>query len=186
MNRISSLLGILLLPALALASQAEHGGEHGIPWATLLFSLINFLLFAGLLKKFAWPAIRDAVRERRQVVVREIEEATRLKREAEQLKAEWERRLANLAAELDQMRRQSREELDRERAQMLAQAQKLAETIRRDAERAAEQETRSAQAALREEVARRALEVARALAEQRLSPATQEKYVSEFLGRMQS
>lgn len=189
MKRLFPLLGGCFLPAVALASQEQHAAEghgaaHGVPWATLLFSLINFLLFVGVLKKFAWPAIRNAVRERRQVVLKEIEEATRARREAEKLKAEWEQRLARLGEELDQMRRQSRAELDREREQLLAAAQKVAESIRRDAERAAEQEVRNARAMLREEVARQALEVARELAAQRLSPASQEKFVSDFLGRM--
>lgn len=178
----------LLVPALVLGSEAAHA-EHGhgaIPWATLIFSTINLLIFIALLRRFVWPALRAWAQDRHQLVVETLEQAARAKRAAETLKAEWEQRVANLTAELDDLRRQTGAEIAREREQILSAAEKAAASIRRDAERAAEQELRNAQTLLREEVARQALEVARELALQRLNPPTQDQFLTDFLNKVQA
>ena len=63
---------LLLLPSLALAAEGheEHGGS---PWATLIFSTINTLLFLFVLKRFAWPAISSWVVDRRKAIVEAID-----------------------------------------------------------------------------------------------------------------
>lgn len=172
-----------IAPALVAASEnASHEHGHGgVPWATLLFSSINALLFVYILKRFAWPTIRTWVAERQRRVVETLEQAALAKREAELLKAEWERRLASLSQELDEMRRVARNETERERDRILAAARQTAEAIHRDARRAAEQEVRTARAKLREEVARHALALASEQARQRLTAADHERFVADFL-----
>lgn len=176
-------------PAMALASEEAHGGHGGhggIPWATLFFSAVNLVIFVGVLRRFVWPALKNWISERHQAVVEALEQAARARQEAEQLKAEWERRVANLGAELDTLRRQARDDIARERDQVLAAAQTAADAIRRDAARAAEQEVRGAQELLREEVARQALEIARELAVQRVTPAVQDQFIADFVNKVQA
>jgi|MudIll2142460700_1097286.scaffolds.fasta_scaffold32370_3 F-type H+-transporting ATPase subunit b len=175
-----------LLPAIAFAAEESHAahGHGGIPWATLLFSTINTLIFIYIIKRFAWASIRDWVADRRRQIVTTLEQAARAKRDAEQLKAEWEQRLANLGQELDEMRRLAQAETERERDRILAAAREAAEAIRRDAHRAAEQEVRTAQAQLREEVARQALAIASDQARQRLTAADHERFLTEFLNQV--
>jgi F-type H+-transporting ATPase subunit b len=180
-------LGALCLtPALAFASQPAHH-EHGhgeIPWATLIFSTINLGLFTFVIARYAWPAIRDWLADRRRQIVAALEQAALAQQEAEQLKREWEQRLARLGAEIATMREQARAEIARERDQILAAAQKTAAALQRDAQRAAEQELRIAQAQLRRELARRAYTIAVDRARRQLTPADQERFVADFLERV--
>ncbi len=176
-----------LAPALGVASEEAHHehGDGGIPWATLLFSTINTFIFFYILKRFAWPTIRSWTAARQRQILETLEQAAQAKREAEQLKAEWEQRLSSLSRELDELRRVARMETERERDAILATARQAAEAIRRDARRAAEQEVRTAQAKLREEVARHALALATEQARQRLTAADHERFVDDFLKQVQ-
>lgn len=183
MSRLPAIL-FALLPSLAMAAEEHHAEHQGVPWGTLMFSTINFLIFFWVLKHFLWPAIRSWVEDRRSDVVKALEEAGQAKEEADRLKAEWEQRVASLGEEIEAMRRQARAEIDRERDRILALARKTAEGIREDARRLADQEVREAQARLRQEVARQAFEIAGRMTVERLTAADQARFVDEFLNRV--
>lgn len=178
---------LVFLPRLAMAAQGHDAhGEHGIPWSTLLFSTINLLIFVAILKRFAWPAIRSWTQDRTQEVVATLEQAARARAEAEQLKAEWQARMANLSRELEEMRGQARQEMAREREQILDAAEKAAAAIRADAQRATTQDVRDAQTRLRHEVARQALAMAREMVPKEVKENDQERFVTEFLDKVEA
>jgi len=184
LTRSAALFAASAVPAAAAAAETAHAEAHvhaGIPWLTLLFSTVNFLLFAYVLRRFAWPLVRDWVRRRQLQIVADLETAARAKREAEQLKAQWEGRQANLAAELEELRRAAREDIAREREQILAAAREAAAAIQRDARRVVEQEVRSARAKLREEIARKAFDLASSRAREGITPVQQDAFLTEFL-----
>jgi F-type H+-transporting ATPase subunit b len=175
------------LPAVAFGAEGGHHDEHhGIPWATLVFSTINFGIFVFLIARYAWPSIRDWLLERHATIVRTLADAERAKSEAEQLKQEWERRLSGLQAEIEAMRQKASADIASERDQLLAAAQRSAESIRRDADRAAEQQVRAAHAQLRDEVARRALALANERARTALTSTDQDRFVADFLQQVRS
>jgi F-type H+-transporting ATPase subunit b len=189
MKRGHGALGLLLslLPALAVASEEAHGDAHGhggIPWQTLLFNLINFLIFAWILRRYAWPVIRDYVKARHDRIVAELAAAAKARADAEQLKVLWQQRLAALDDEIKQIRAAAAADAAREREQILAAAQRTAEAIRNDARRTAEQEVRRAESELRQAVAREAVAIATQLVRERLSPADHDRFVSEFLDQV--
>lgn len=177
-------LVILLFPALAWAAGGHGNEHHGVPWATLIFSTINVLIFFWVLRRFAWPSLRSWAADRRSEIVRALEEATRAREEAERLRQEWEQRVANLAQEVEAIRRQARAEIDREREGILSAARKTADAIREDARRLVDQEVREAQARLRQEVANQAFEIARKMVAERITAVDQARFVDEFLARV--
>jgi F-type H+-transporting ATPase subunit b len=180
------LLLTLLLPAVLWAADAEaHGAHHGVPWLKLTFQIINLSIFLFILRWGAWPALRNWVAERRAHIATALAEADRAKRDAEALRAEWQRRLDQLGSELESMLKQARADITVERDQILAAARRAAEAIRRDAERTTASEIRSAQAALRAEIAAQALAIAERMAAQRLTSADQQRFVSEFTRQLE-
>ncbi len=182
MTRALAALLFAFLPEIALAAEeAHHTAPHGVPWGKLFFMTVNFAIFYLILRRFVYPLIADWLHERRARVVADLERAAAAKRAAEALQAEWKKRLADLGAELDEMRRQAQAELATEREQILNAARRTAEAIRRDAERDAEQELRNAQALLRAEVAKHALAIASRLAEERLTPDDRQRFVNDFI-----
>jgi F-type H+-transporting ATPase subunit b len=179
-------IATLAAPAAALAANIEeHHGAHGVPWAKLAFSTVNFLIFVYILRRYAWPALRNWAAERRSAIANALAQAERAKRDAEVLRAEWQRRLDSLAGELEGLLAQARADIAAERDQILAAARRTAEAIRRDAQRTADSEIRHAQEALRAEVAKQALAIAERLAPQRLTAADQQRFVAEFVRQVE-
>lgn len=157
----------LIIPALlvahaALGAEEAHHHEAGIPWATLLFSTINLLIFLWILARFVLPAGRTLVRERRTRVTTLIEAAATAKAEAERLRDEWAERLRRLEQEIEQLRADARADAARERERILAAARATADAIQRDAERTAAQEVRQARERLRAELVRQSTQLAAA------------------------
>jgi F-type H+-transporting ATPase subunit b len=185
---LSAALASALLPALVWASEEahEHGahGHEGIPWGTLAFNLVNFLIFCAIVARYGMPVIRDYVRNRHQRIVGELEAAAKARADAEQLKAEWEARLAGLDAEIKRIRAETAADVARERDQILAAAKKTAETIRNDARRTADQEVRRAEADLRQTVAEQATAIATQLVREKLTTDDQDRFTREFLGHV--
>lgn len=182
MNRAWIAFCAVLLPAVALAVEpAVHGEPPAIPWTKLAIMAVNFGLFILILRHVAWPTLRNWIAERRAGVVTALAEAERVKREAQGLRAEWQRRLDRLGGELEAMLRQARADIEAERDAILAAARKTAAAIRRDARTTAENERRAAAELLRGEVAREALAIATRLAPQRLTQADHAAFVDDFL-----
>src|SRR5690606_29261794 len=117
-------------------------------------------------------------------VANALAQADRARREAEALRAEWQRRLDGLGAELEEMLAQARRDIAVERDQILAAAKRTAESIHRDAQRTAENELRAAREQLRAEIARQALAIAERVAPQRLTAADQQRFVTEFIAEV--
>jgi F-type H+-transporting ATPase subunit b len=184
MTRLGSVLVALLWSSAALAQEIEEHA-HGVPWHKLAFSTINVAIFVYILRRGAWPALRNWAAERRTKVAEALAQADRARREAEALRAEWQRRLDHLGSELESMLAQARQDIALERDQILAAARRAAETIRRDAERTAASELRGAREQLRAEVAAHALAIAERLAPQRLTAADQQRFISEFVEQVE-
>src|SRR5262245_11136376 len=95
-RRAATVARALLVPAAALAEELEE--QHpGIPWGKLALSAINFALFMYVLWRALWPTVRNWLSERHAMVRTALEQAERARREAEALRAEWQRRMDTLA-----------------------------------------------------------------------------------------
>jgi F-type H+-transporting ATPase subunit b len=166
----------------AFASEAAHGhAEVTVPVSTLLFSTINLLIFGYVLNRFAVPPIRQWVRERRNQIVSDLEEAARVRGEAMRLKAEWEERVAKLDEVIRQMLEQAKRDAERERERILADAHKRAEAIHRDAERTIAAELRGMQGELRAQVVREAVQLAEQQVRQKWTAGDQQRFIGDFV-----
>jgi F-type H+-transporting ATPase subunit b len=182
--RVTTLLAaaLALRAPLALASEASHGNEPGgIPWSSLLFSAINLAIFVWVLAHFVMPAVRQWVRDRRDMVIDDLRNAAAAKAEAERLKAEWEARLADLQHTIAELHAQAQRDAERERERILAAARAAADAIRKDAERAAAYELRRTQAQLRAELVRQAVSLAEQAARAQWTAADQQRFIADFL-----
>ncbi len=175
----------IVLATVAMAEEETHHHAEGTPWASLFFSTVNLLIFLWILARFALPAVRGWVRDRRDKVVSALEAAAAAKAEAEKLRAEWQARLAEIHQTIETLRMEARRDAERERERILAAAYQTAETIRRDAERTAAYELRRTQAQLRAELARQALRLAEESVRAHWSAADQQRFVAEFIKQVE-
>ena len=159
MKRLAGCLGFLLAAAVPSVCAEEHGGD-----SVTLWKVANFVLLAGglgyLIHKKGGAFFGGRTREIQQA----LQEAARMKAEAEARAAEIERRLAGLASEVEALRSNARQETAAEAERAAARLQQEVEKIQAQAQR----EIASATQAARQELRGYAADLAVGLAEQQL------------------
>jgi F-type H+-transporting ATPase subunit b len=177
------LVGVLLWSAQAFVLHAaeEHAKSAESAPSQLLWKWANFAILAGLLGYFLYKKAGAFFRSRTEAIRKDIEEAGRLRREAEERAAGIERRIENLQAEIEALRAGARAETTAENERLRLETEAGFEKLRRQAE----QEISSAAKAARHEVQAHAAELAVDLAagkiRARMTPATDEALAGAFL-----
>ena len=181
MIRAAVLLLCALLPA-APAWAAEDGDDAV---RKLIFHALNLGLMLAVLLYFARKPVRNFFLDRRERVRGELNRATTLLDEAQARFSIWQRRLAEVDSELEEIRATGRRRAERESEQILADARSRAERIRSEANAAIEQELRRAREELREEAANLSVKLAVELLIQELSDADHDRLMAEFTERIE-
>ena len=179
---LSSLLLSLSCSELAWAASDVHG-EHGDGGALLAlgFFAINFLIFAFVIRRFTRDLIRRKLKERHETVVQALEEAKKAKEEADTLRQEYDTKLANLAAEEEQLRSQAVEAAERERQRLMKEAQQMAERATTEAQLIAQREVEEARRLLRREVATQAVKIATELIQKNVTRVDNRRLVEQLV-----
>ena len=178
---VPSALFLVLIPALARASEGGGGHESKLFWHA-----INLALALGVIGYFARTPIRTYMAERRQNIEAGIEAARRQLAEAERQLAACDERMTSLDHEIEEIRRNVRAQAENERERLLADARAMAERIRRDAHTAVEQESRRAREELRNEAAEMAVRLAGDLLKRQVTDSDRARLVDEFVDRVGS
>jgi len=173
--------GILLVAAHPVFAAEEGGAESPL---TAIFQWINFALVAGgivwlLVKKsppfFAAQAAR---------IASAIEEAARVKAQADAQRREAEGRLANLASEIEVMRAEALRDAQAEAARIQAATKEEAAKIENAGRMEVEAAARSARMELRVLASRLALERAEAALRAEMTPTAEDGMFATFLGEL--
>ncbi|MFL5823954.1 MAG: F0F1 ATP synthase subunit B [Solirubrobacteraceae bacterium] len=148
-------------------------------WTLLLFALSMIILW-----KLAFPRITEALDRRQHAIEDSIETAERIRREADELLAQYRERLTEArhqAEEIIDRARKTGEAHEREsEAEAKARREKLMEQARRDIEL----ETRRAIQDIRREVADLTVMATEKVTRKTLSDKDQERLVEEALGEL--
>ena len=190
------------------AEHGEHGGSHDINWIygvlgesadasepTLLFRtpgmpvpllayLINSAILFTILFKFGRQPVMDGLAKRREDIMRGMEEAAAMRKEAMAQLEVHEAKLQKIEAEVTRIRTEMREAAEAERTHILAEAKKRRERMERDAKHMIALELKNAKEQLLEETVRSAMERAEALLTQSASDADHERLCEEYLGSL--
>jgi F-type H+-transporting ATPase subunit b len=116
-------------------SEEDHGGhETGVPMnfkADLaLWSFIIFLLFLGVLGKFAWKPMIEGLDKREAGIRNAISEAEENRRKAEALLADYQSKLKAAEQTVQAMVAEARRDAERTSQDLIATAQKEVDAIR--------------------------------------------------------
>src|SRR5579859_6463593 len=137
----------------AVSEEAEHE-EEGPPRPINLFdfanrkqppylaALINFGLLALLYYSLGKKPLAEGLKNRRISIAKEIEEAKRMKQEAEERATHYQAKLANLEEELAATKRALEEAGKGERERIVKEAEEKAARMQRDATFLLEQEVK--------------------------------------------
>ncbi len=166
---------------LVSAAWAATGAEAHTPSITeLLFPLINFLIFAYLVKRYGLPLIRQHLKQRRERLVEAVTTASRAKGEAEKYVRKYQESLEVLESQCERIREALRAEGERERSRIMAEAEETAAKLKADADFLADQEIKMARQQVRAEMALLAEAAAERVIRQHMAAADQDRMVDSF------
>ena len=163
--RTSALLITLLSPALLFAAApqeaaategviADIAGKFGVTWPTLIAQIVNFILVAAVLYKFAVKPIAATLEERQQKIAEGLQYAEEMKTQLAQAERERAEKVKDAAAQAQRILSESREQSKEMIEQKTQEAAAQAESIIRKASEATELERQKMLSEVRQEVAR--------------------------------
>jgi F-type H+-transporting ATPase subunit b len=174
--------------SLALAAEAE---EHGSPvdlllpaWPELIAGIIAFGIVFLFVRMWAWPAITRSLEARQQAITGRLAEAEKAKAEAESLRGDYERQLADVRNQSNQMIEEARKSAEQMRTDMMNRAQTEADSLVAKARDEADSEKSRALAEARQEVANLSIDLAEKVVGENLDRKAQmglvERYIAEL------
>lgn len=174
----------------------EHADAHGTAAQTAdpnpmafgpdlaIFSAVVFLLLLAILGKFAWPQIVAALDERERKIADNIAAAEARHEEAKQLLAAHEARLAAAAGEVRELLEEARRDADHTRKSIEAKGHQAAQDELTRALREIQRAKDGAIQDLAEASANVAIDLARKVVGEQLTPQKQSQLVREALGKL--
>lgn len=123
----------------ATADHAEGGhGDGGVPGLIpsvdlATWQLITFLVFLGVLWKFAWGPLQSGLEKRETKIRQDIADAEAQRLKAEQLLKDYEARLLKAQDEVREILAEARRDAEKAKQDIVTAAQQEAETTRRRA-----------------------------------------------------
>lgn len=152
--------------------------------APFVLALLNFAILLVLIAKYGAPLARKTALERHDLIKTALDDAAKLRAQAEAKLAEYEKRIKNVDTEIAALVDGIRADADADKARILAQAEAQAQQMKRDAETRIAAEILLARATLTREITVAATKATAALVEQKLTPTDQDKLVAQFITDM--
>lgn len=152
---MDALTNILVLAAAEGGAKEESGGSFLVTpdVGLMIWTLIAFGASMLILKRYAFPAIGDALEKRRKAIEESIEASERARREADQMIEEYRARLREAREQAEQIVARARKASEKFEAESLDEAKKEREEMMERTRREIQQETRRALDEIRKEVA---------------------------------
>jgi len=150
-----------------------------------IWTILTFLVLVGLLAKFAWRPLLEALESRQAAIRKSLDDAEQAKQELERLHQESAAIISHARAEADSIIAKSRTDADRLREEMKQKARAEADGIVRNAERQIRLETARALQQLRQEAVDLSVMIASKLIQRNLSKEDNEKLIAAALEQVE-
>jgi F-type H+-transporting ATPase subunit b len=149
-----------------------------VPLAALLFN--TAILFYILYRLGARP-ISDGLKQRKQTLLRGMDEAAKMRREAEEQLESYELKLERIEDEVERVKREMQAAGEAERQRVLAEARERRARMERDARQLVDQELKAVRERLQRELVESAVRSASEALQSKLSQADQERLAEEYV-----
>jgi F-type H+-transporting ATPase subunit b len=149
------------------------------------FALINFALFAALIGRLAGPPLKEFLRNRHHRIRHDLDEASRLRKEAEVELEQYRQKVAGIDRQVEELLSGVRKDAEAEKARLIAAAESEAGRLKAEAERQIHIEVDRARLELRQQVVESASRVAEELLRKKTSAEDQSRMAEQFVGRLE-
>jgi F-type H+-transporting ATPase subunit b len=150
-----------------------------------IWTIVTFLVLLGLLAKFAWGPLLQALDARQNAIRKSLDDAQQAKQELERLNAESAQIIAKARIDADAIISQSRSDGDRLREEIRQKARAEADHIVKSAERQIQLETTRALEQIRHEAVDLSVMIASKIIQRNLSKEDNERLIDEALRQVQ-
>jgi F-type H+-transporting ATPase subunit b len=150
----------------------------------MIWTLIAFLVALFVLRKWAWPAITEALDKRQRAIEESIETAERARTDAAALLEEYRQRLREARAQADEIVARARKAGEVHERETLEEAKVRREELLEQTRRDIEAETRRAIQEIRAEVADLTILATEKVTRKALDADDQRRLVEEALGEL--
>ena len=148
--------------------------------------LLNAAILYFILFKLLGKPILHGLRTRKETILRGMDDAARMKRDAEARLEEYEEKLDHVDDEIARVRNEMREAGQLERERILKEAKERRARMERDAKVLIEQELKAAREELLREAVRAAVSSAQATLQAKISASDQQRLADEYVGGLRS
>ena len=143
--------------------------------------LVNTGILFYLLYRFGNRPVKDALKKRKAAIMQGMDDAARMKSDAEERLTDLEDKIDHIEDEIDRVRRDMQAAGQAERERVLAEAKERRERMERDARLLVSQELKVAHDALLQETVNSAIQSAREAIEKAMTPAEHQRLAQEYL-----
>ena len=151
-----------------------------------IWTIVTFLVLVGLLAKFAWRPLLDALESRQAQIRQSLDDARQARIELEKLNVESARILTSARADAEAIVAQTRVDADRFREELRQKARVEAAGIVQNAERQIEQETAKAIRQIRLEAVDLSVALASKLLQRNVTREDNERLIEETFKQLES
>jgi F-type H+-transporting ATPase subunit b len=148
--------------------------------------LLNAGILYLLLFKFGKKPIGDALKARKLGIMKGMEDAAKMKAEAEASLAKYQAKLDNIEDEIARIKREAKEQSESESARILSEAKERRARMERDARTLVEQELKAARESLMRETVRAAVKSAEQTLTAKIGDSDQLRLGDEFLASIKA
>jgi len=147
---------------------------------------LNAAILYWLLIKYGKKPISDALKARKLGIMKGMEEAAKMKAEAEASLAKYKKQLDEIDSEVERIRREMKESGEADSARILSEAKERRERMERDARTLVDQEMKAARETLLRETVRAAVKSAEATLAAKISDGDRMRLGDEFLASVKA
>jgi F-type H+-transporting ATPase subunit b len=179
--------GIITALPLAADTAAEDKSSNFLvspDVGLMLWTLLVFFVTLFLLRKYAFPPIKEALEKRQHLIEESIDSAQRTRDEAEQILAEYRERLKEARAQAEDIVARARKSGEAAERQSLEHAKELREEQLEQARRDIQAETQRALQEIRKEVADLTVAATERVTRKTLNEDDQRRLVEEALSEL--
>ena len=149
-----------------------------------IWTIVVFLVLLGLLAKFAWRPLLEALDTRQAAITKSLDDAQQARKELERLTQESAAIIRTARVEADSIVSRSRLDADRLREEMKQKARADSDYIVRDAQRQIQLQTGQALQQIRKEAAELSIAVASKILQRNISKEDNERLIDDTLKQM--
>ncbi len=152
--------------------------------ADLFSPTVNFVLFSGALVYFLKKPVQTLVRERRENLLKQVEDARQQKEEAQKKLAEFETKLRSFESEAKNYLETAKQEAQVLKKKIIDDANASAERILKESESSLNAMVQEFKNEVRKQTVRDAIEQAEKLIQNSLSNEEQKRIITEYVGKV--